>query len=149
MCMMQDPIQNCICNDRIIKYIIPRIKIYICCQNGASFFISQIYQLEEQFCIIFFNWQITRFINDQQLIFKKVSQSGFQTVFQFGFLKLLYQIMTLYKVSAVSFFAAAMPIEVARCVFPTPLEPRKTIFSAASKKRCVSKSLISCSLMDD
>lgn len=102
--MMQDPIQNCICNDRIIKYIIPRIKIYICCQNGASFFISQIYQLEEQFCIIFFNWQITRFINDQQLILKKVSQSGFQTVFQFGFLKLLYQIMTLYKVSAVSFF---------------------------------------------
>ena len=94
---MQDPIQNCICNDRIIKYIIPRIKIYICCQNDASFFISQIYQLEEQFCIIFFNWQITQFINDQQLIFKKVSQSGFQTVFQFGFLKLLYQIMTLYN----------------------------------------------------
>ena len=75
MCMMQDPIRNCICNDRIIKYIIPRIKIYICYQNGASFFISQIYQLEEQFCIIFFNWQITQFINNQQLIFNNAGCS--------------------------------------------------------------------------
>ena len=32
------------------------------------------------------------------------------------------------------FFAAATPIAVARCVFPTPLGPRNTIFSFFSRK---------------
>ena len=39
-------------------------------------------------------------------------------------------------------FAAAIPIEVAKCVLPTPLVPKNTIFSLASKKRCIAQTVI-------
>ena len=51
MRMMQDPIQDRICNHWIIEYIIPRVKVYVGCQNSAPLFIAQINQLKEEFCI--------------------------------------------------------------------------------------------------
>ena len=52
------------------------------------------------------------------------------------------------KYVLVLFLAATIPIEVAKCVFPTPLEPKKTMVSFRSIKRKVSKSNI-CSLLMD
>lgn len=44
------------------------------------------------------------------------------------------------------FFAASIPMDIARCVLPTPLSPRNTIFSFFSRKPRLTSSLISCSL---
>ncbi len=50
--------------------------------------------------------------------------------------------MALDKVCAHSFFAATIPIDTERCVFQTPLVPKKTILSWFSKNHNVSKSKI-------
>jgi len=55
MYMVQNSIQDCICDDWVMEYIIPEIKIYICSQNSALLFTSQINQLKEQLSVIFFN----------------------------------------------------------------------------------------------
>ena len=51
----------------------------------------------------------------------------------------------LIKYVLACFLAAAIPIDVARCVFPTPLGPKNTIFSFFSRKPRLASSLISCS----
>jgi len=48
----------------------------------------------------------------------------------------------LIKYVLVLFLAAAMPIDVAKWVLPTPLKPRETMFSLRLIKRNVSKSIM-------
>ena len=55
--------------------------------------------------------------------------------------------MTFNKISTCSFLVLAIPIDVAKCVFPTPLGPKNTMFSCCSKKRREIKSKICCLLI--
>ena len=72
MCMMQDPVQNSICYNSIIKYGIPITEIYIGCKNGTFLFISHINQLKKQVGIFLVNWKIAKFILWEVLCYEKL-----------------------------------------------------------------------------
>ena len=83
MGMMQHPVKNRIGYNRVIKNFIPFIKIHVSGQYGAFLFVPAVSQLKKQIGILFVNRKISDFINDQQFIMAKMTETGIQTVLQF------------------------------------------------------------------
>lgn len=66
--MMKYTIQDCICDNWIIEDGFPVAKVDIRSYNRTFLFIAHINQLKEKIRVLFVDWQIAKFINDQKLI---------------------------------------------------------------------------------
>ena len=82
--MMQQSIQNRICQGRRTQNFSPLWKRCICCNDCAVFFISSGNQLEKKICSIKVYRHVSYFIDNQNLIATEKLHSCFQTVFQKG-----------------------------------------------------------------
>jgi hypothetical protein len=141
--VMQNAVQNRVGQLRVLKDFVPGLEVNVRCKDRASLFIPHIDQLKEKLGILRINGKVTNFINNKQLVLLVMLQSGFKPVFDPCALQLLKQVMALNKIGAGALFRCR---DANRCVFPTPLVPRKTIFSLFSRNRRDRKSIICCLL---
>ena len=115
-------------------------------EDGRSVFISCGNKLKETKCSSFINRQITDFVNNQNGIFEIVFNHLFYTVFFRRLFEFFHKNGKINEIGGNAFACSFNTDSLARCVFPTPLEPTKMMLDFYSINRRLKKSII-CSLL--
>ena len=99
---MYQSVKDCIGHDRVTKHLIPFTEVDVGGDDGASFLIAFVNQLEEQLGIFTVYRNVANFVYYQHLVLGEVLQPSVQSILFFCFFQPLDQVMALDEVGAIA-----------------------------------------------